>query len=187
MSKAEAMDKLIEAYSEPWSSSAIIDIVREAFSLDLNALSDLVRPPRDVFEDFLSQRQDAPITGTDIRRRLNEAVGINLDGLSALDGARFSLFSKGQWMVRGERDLFVIHTGPGDIDATILTTDHYVQLTGTTELPPQLKDDLTALGYRYDETKQVYTYSDPGGNAVPDAFKGQTIRAIRQAIGQLAP
>ena len=110
MTKAARMDTLIEAYYEGISSSDLIAIIQRIFNFDLETLP--VSPlPRDVFDAFL-RRAAGSVSGPEVRRMINETFAINLDALSALEQARISLYSKGQWMLQHGRDLFVVHTGP---------------------------------------------------------------------------
>ncbi|WP_027093412.1 hypothetical protein [Cohnella thermotolerans] len=185
MTKAEAMDKLMDAYEKGIGSSEIIRIVHQVFHIDLESVPDLPTPPRAAIDAYLEQVEGQP-SGADIRQLLNRTFRINLDALSALEGSRISLFSKNQWMVRHERDLFVVHTGTGDVDVRISPTNCYVEQTGSGEWPGDLSDDLIALGFRYEENTGSYYYSNPAGEPVPDAFKGQTMSAIRKAVASLS-
>lgn len=185
MTKAEAMDKLMDAYEKGIGSSEIIRIVHQVFHIDLESVPDLPTAPRAAIDAYLEQVEGQP-SGADIRQLLNRTFRINLDALSALEGSRISLFSKNQWMVRHERDLFVVHTGTGDVDVRISPTNYYVEQTGSGEWPGDLSDDLIALGFRYEENTGSYYYSNPAGEPVPDAFKGQTMSAIRKAVASLS-
>ena len=48
------------------------------------------------------------------------------------------------------------------------------------ELPIELINTLISLGYYFEENDGSYYYSNPTGEPVPDAFKGQTMMAIRK-------
>ena len=107
MTKAEAMDNLIASYEKGVSSTEIITIIYQVFKLNLeSATLDLPTPPRATIDAYLEHCGNEA-TGAEIRRMFNQTFGINLDALSALEGSKFSLYSKGQWMVQHEKDLFV--------------------------------------------------------------------------------
>lgn len=128
--------------------------------------------------DLYLQYYGEKIEGSEIRRVINQIYGINLNGISGLEAARISLFSKGQWISRTDRDLFEVHTGTGDIDVWIVPSKYYMDSTETTELPEELQLLLKALGYWYDCDKGTLYYSTSNDETVPDSFKGQTIGAI---------
>lgn len=174
--KTAQMDKLIEAFGENMDSAELIGIIRQAFNIDFGTLP-LTPLPQSVIDAYLEQAAGA-ITGPDVRRILNDTLAVNLDALSALEGSRISLFSKGQWMLQQPDDLFAVLTGDGDVDVTIAPTDHYTQQTGSNELPMELREALIQLGYSYNETDYSCRYVEPSGEPVPDAFKGQTMRAL---------
>ncbi|WP_246073116.1 hypothetical protein [Paenibacillus dokdonensis] len=122
------------------------------------------------------------ITGPEIRSMLNQMFGVNLDAISSLEKARISLFSKDQWIVQHEHDLFVVYTGEGDVDVKVYPTSYFVEQTGQNELPAELRHILQSLGYQLDANQKTCYYADPDGQAVPDAFKGQTMGAIMATI-----
>jgi hypothetical protein len=183
ITKAEAMDKLMHAYDKEISTSAIFAIVHQIFQFDVESISDLPTPPRAAMDAYLADAGNG-ITGSDIRRLFNQTLGINLDALSHLEGAQFSLYSKGHWMLQQPNDLFVIHTGTGDVDVRIVTTSYFAEQTGSNKLPIHLINELLPLGFDYEEKSRGYYYANPTGEAVSDAFKGQTIMAIRKVIQQ---
>ncbi|BBH23430.1 hypothetical protein Back11_47750 [Paenibacillus baekrokdamisoli] len=190
--KAEGMDKLIDSYEKGISSSDIFTIVNQIFKFDLEAIPALSNAtegtlevlsltPRVALHTYLEQCADK-VTGAEIRKMINQTFGINLDALSALEGARISLYSKSQWMLQHDEDLFVVHTGIGDVDVKIFQTTYFSEQTGLEELPNDLIQALIPLGYYYDAEIGSYYFSNPTGDAVPDAFKGQTIMAIIKVI-----
>ncbi|WP_308637427.1 hypothetical protein [Paenibacillus silvisoli] len=183
MSKAASMDKLIDAFGERIDSSNLLAMIRQSFGIDLEALP--VTPhPRAVIDSFLEQAAGA-VTGPEVRSMLNETLAVNLDALSALEQARISLFSKGQWMLRQPDDLFAVHTGEGDVDVAIYPTEYYMQQTGSSELPKPLIDELVQLGFTCGEGRRSCTYANPAGEPVSDAFKGRTMRAVTMAAASL--
>lgn len=183
MTKAEAMDNRINTYGEGITSTEIFEIIHQIFNFDLQSNPNLPILPQAAIDEYLEQSENK-VTGAEIRKIINLTVGINLDALSALEGAKISLYSKDQWMLQHNKDLFVVHTGTGDIDARILPTDYFTEQTGSGELPIDLINVLLSLGFYYEENLGCYYYSNPTGEPVPDAFKGQTIMAIRKVIHQ---
>ncbi|SDX34463.1 hypothetical protein [Paenibacillus sp. CF384] len=180
MTKAAQMDKLLDAHHAGINSSDLIAIIRRIFNFDLETLQ--VSPlPRDVLDAFLQQAAGS-VTGTEVRRMINETFAINLDALSALEQARISLYSKGQWMLQHEQDLFVVHTGTDDVGVSIYPTAYYTEHAGTAQLPQELLDALISLGFACDAEARTCSYTSPHGEPVPDAFKGQTMKAVMAAI-----
>ena len=129
-SKVERMDRWLENARRKLNASDIALLIELIYSFDIDSL-----PPcpghgtaREVIERYLAECEcgfaSSPISGPRLRRTLNETFGVNLDALSALEGSRISLFSKNQWMLRQETDLFIVHTGAGDIDVRIYPTSY---------------------------------------------------------------
>ena len=135
MTKAETMDNLIASNEKGVSSTEILNIVYRVFKLDLDASTlDLPVLPRAAIDAYLEHGGNE-VTGAEIRKMINQTFAINLDALSALEGAQFSLYSKGHWMVQHQKDLFVVHTGTGDIDARIFPTNYFTEQTGSENCP----------------------------------------------------
>ncbi|HWO55467.1 MAG TPA: hypothetical protein VNM49_13905 [Paenibacillus cookii] len=204
MSKAELMDAYLLSFDQDLTGQIIHEVVLRVFGLDLDhalVLPEAEReiraaaerrlggmqagsspiPPRDVIDLQLAEC-GRRLAGPEVRRLLNQLFGVNLDAISALDKARISLFSKGQWIVRQDRDLFVVYTGEGDIDVSVYPTAYFRERTGQDELPEDLGQALADLGYSPVAEGQRYYYVHPDGQAVPDAFKGQTMGAIMASI-----
>src|SRR5690606_37918643 len=59
----------------------------------------------EVMDKFL-QSYGNQIQGPDVRRVINHIFGVNLDGISALEYARLSIYSKGQWVLKSPTDIF---------------------------------------------------------------------------------
>lgn len=194
MSKSEMMDKYLDAYEGKISGTVICEAVDSAFGIDLdkapilkdNDIEGFTSAPgklssREVIDLYL-QQSDEKQTGPVIRQLINKIFGVNLEGISALEGAKISLYSKDQWIVHHEKDLFVVHTGIGDIDVKIYPTTYFIEQTGSAALPEDLQQLLLELGYTYNEEIGSYYYSNPTGEAVPDSFKGKTMRAIGKVV-----
>ncbi|SEM75558.1 hypothetical protein SAMN04489762_0948 [Terribacillus saccharophilus] len=189
MKKVEIMDEYFDSHQGKITSYEICSIVRTVFDLDLvtkpilGEMSSSENKARMAIDSSLAQ-YEKDVSGAEIRKLINQIFGINLDAVSSLDGSRISLFSKDQWINRQDRDLFVVHTGPGDVDVMIYPTDYFIERTGLKELPEDLKQALINLEFYYDNEVGHYYYADAHKNAVPDAFKGQTIGAILKVIRQ---
>lgn len=108
--------------------------------------------------------------------------GINLQGISSLEHSRISLYTKNQWLLKNDRDLFVVYTGKGDIDVRVYPTTYYIEKTGLNEIPLTLQHALNTIGFTYKREFHAYYYKNINGETVPDSFKGQTLRAIRSVI-----
>jgi len=192
MKKAEMMDKYLDSYGKRISSSEICHVVDLMFKINLDETPILSKEKeevdgvsssigREVIDSHLNQ-YDRDITGAEIRKIINEIFGVNLEAISSLEGARISLYSKGQWIVQHEKDLFVVYTGASDVDVKVFPTNYFTEQTGLVELPSDLQHALTSIGYYFDEKIDSYYFLNPTGEAVPDAFKGKTIGAILGVI-----
>lgn len=188
MKKVDLMDKYFDSNQGTITSSEICSMVSSIFSVDLETKSILA-------EEISSSKNQAKmaidaglakygknISGAEVRELINQIFGINLDAVSALDGSRISLFSKNQWILRHAQDLFVVHSGQGDVDVMIYPTDYFTEVTNLNDLPEDLQQSLIELGYSLDKKVGRYYYSDPYEKAIPDTFKGQTIGAILKVI-----
>ncbi|WP_394219171.1 hypothetical protein [Halobacillus trueperi] len=208
LSKVEAMDLYLESYYKKVKPRDIIEIVNGVYGIDLEAVSDLgvgkqtstysdevlglVRQALDeeVSDEDISNMEkvevmdlywkafDGKMSGDEIRKMINAIFGINLAGISGLEGTGVALFSKEQWISHYEDDLFVVHTGADDVDVWVYPTDHFKEQTGLEENPRALEVALTALGFEYSEEKEALYYANPTGKSVPDNFKGQTLGTI---------
>ena len=189
MKKAEMMDQHLCSYGRKISSSEICHVVDLIFGINLDKAPILCKKLKETslssgrgVIDYHLHQYDGAITGGEIRKIINEIFGVNLEAISSLEGSRLSLYSKGQWIVQHEKDLFVVHTGAGDVDVKVFPTKYFTEHTGLEELPTDLQDALTGLGYYYNEKMASYYFSNPTGEAVSDAFKGKTIGAILGVI-----
>ncbi|MFK3936830.1 hypothetical protein ACI2JA_04865 [Alkalihalobacillus sp. NPDC078783] len=174
MKKVEKMDKHLEQIESPLQTSDIQKVVQASYEMEL---SDKIVQDQ-TFSEFLKENH----SGQEIRQFINETYGINLDAISALDGSCISLYSKNQWIVQDDQDLFVVRTGIGDVDVKVYPTKRFKNKTNSSSLPSVLKNALQSLGYHPDEQSGGYYYINPTGQAVPDSFKGQTMGAIMQAV-----
>ncbi|MGG3561515.1 hypothetical protein ABES03_07895 [Neobacillus rhizosphaerae] len=194
MSKIEMMDHYLKSYEGNFGYTEVRHIVKSLFGLDLETKTVISREfitslsfgeashsARSALDSYIHQ-QEKELSGADIRKTINALFGINLDAISSLERARISIYSKGQWVVQKENDLFVVHTGPGDIDVKIYPTEYFAEKTGLSGVPIELQQALTGLGYSYDKENTCSFFSNPTGEAVQDEFKGLTMGAIMKAI-----
>ena len=192
MNKAQAMDNQLHNLSSPITTDTIISIIQTIYTINVNMLSiqssessGALFPPGTTADEAIAThlaQNEGEHTGPAVRQFINETFGVNLDAISALDGAGISLFSKDQWITQNETDLFVVWTGPGDVDVKVHPTSYLIEYTGEKVLPEELKEALVSLGYSYDQSTGGCYYVSPTGDAVPDPFKGQTIGAIMKII-----
>ncbi|MWV46350.1 hypothetical protein GRF59_22355 [Paenibacillus sp. HJL G12] len=207
MNKAQLMDACLHSFQGEVTGEVIHKIVLQIFEIDLDNASLLTEAekealaaaqdtqteigtkassfssmlPRHVLDSQLAAHGKLR-TGPEIRIMLNQLFGVNLDAISSLEKARISLFSKGQWIVQQDHDLFVVYTGEGDVDVKVYPTAYFLEKTGMAGLPEDLQQALNSLGYHIDEETNGFYYADAEGQAVPDAFKGQTMGAIMATI-----
>ncbi|MDA1678411.1 hypothetical protein [Bacillus cereus group sp. TH152-1LC] len=194
MNKVELMDKHLDSHQGKITSTEICNIVMSIFKFNLTtkpvlskesimagAVSSTENIAKMAIDSTLAHYGEK-VTGIEIRQLINQIFGINLDAISSLEGAKISLFSKEQWVVRDEQDLFVVHTGLGDVDVKIFATDYFTKQTGLEELPKTLQQSLTNFGFSCDKGNGYYYYSNPSEEAIPDAFKGQIIGTILKVI-----
>jgi hypothetical protein len=197
MAKVATMDKYLDSYGKAICSSDIFEVVNSVFEINLDKAPILTKVDtiesfsskgensmsRIVMDSYLNQ-YDKETTGADIRAMINEIFGVNLEAISSLEGARISLYSKDQWVVQHEKDLFVVHTGTGDTDVKIYPTKYFTEQTGLEKLPTDLEILLTDLGYSFNEEMSSYYFLNPTGEAIPDVFKGETMGVILKVIHQ---
>lgn len=114
----------------------------------------------------------------DLVRTVNLVYGINLPGISSLEHARISLYTKSQWLIKNDHDLVVIYTGKGDIDVRVYPTPLFTSITGSSEFPDELKNKLISLGYQHNQIENEFYYRSPNNESVPNLFKEKTIKTI---------
>lgn len=185
--KAGLMDGDLESRAGHIRAEDIIASVNDRFGIGLETVPLLhaARADRNATRaalDAYLESRGHEASGAEIRSMINETFGINLDAISSLSGSRISLFSKGQWIVRQETDLFIVYTGEGDVDVHIRPTAYFASQTEIGVLPNELVDALIRLGYSYQSDTGSCYFRSPSGDPVPDSFKGQTMAAIARTV-----
>ncbi|MDN7246193.1 hypothetical protein [Planococcus shenhongbingii] len=195
-SKVELMDQCISSLEGEINGLVICRAIQQAFGMDLYKarildkelalqavhLSSPTLPPSAAAIDIYIEQHGQAVSGSEIRAVLNRIFGTNLEGISALHQQRISLYSKDQWIVRNDKDLFLVHTGTNDVDVKVVPTAYFTEKTGMDSLPEDLQQELSNLGFSFDEQVDAYYFCNPNGKAVLDLFKRQTMGAIHRAI-----
>ncbi|MER2260493.1 MAG: hypothetical protein ABS934_00675 [Psychrobacillus sp.] len=187
MSKIEAMDRYFEEIDATTESIAhyiyyafYIDL-NKAYLLDMEITEKLKEPSPKAAITWSLENQQQDWTGEQIRNLLLKLFGINTNGLAFLENKRISLYSKKQWILKQDNDLFIVSTGVKDIDVYILATDYFKQKTGLDGLPKNLHEKLNELGFTYNEEKMCYYYCTENDQSVEDSFKGQVLNSLIEA------
>lgn len=141
-------------------------------------------PKVEVMDRYIKEKGYA-LTFNENRELINNIFGVNLTGISGLENGQLSIYSKGQWVIQSNKDLFKISSSLDDVTLYVESTDYYKAQTGSSELPASLLATLINKGFTYDEIAGNYTYTNPTGESVPDADKTQIIGAIMGAIQQV--
>lgn len=212
MSKVERMDYFLEEYDQALSGDEVRKLVKHIFEIDLDIIENQYRSsyPSYIMEALRKKFYVAPAsteldstimlmkqtdvmdtylewngnksTGPHIRSVINDIFGVNLDGISLLNNAHISLFSKGQWITRHDHDLFTVYTDIRDVEVKIYLTKYFTEQTGCIGLPDVLQEALGKLGYNYDKKTGISYYVNPTGEPVADSFKGQTLGLLMEII-----
>jgi len=193
MTKIEQMDFLV-SNENSITPSFIQKLVADIFKIDLLVVSkrdeeykkeQSNHAPEVSKYEKLSQeldRMNSSISGPSTRKLINEVFGINLDGIASLELARISIYSKGQWVIRNEKDLFIVSTDFGDIEINVTPAPYFIKQQDSSLVPTSVYDLLSQLGYTYNEDKTSLVFKTSNHTAVPDSFKGQTMGALLQVI-----
>ena len=140
----------------------------------------------EVMDRYIKQSNYA-LAGGQLSLLVNQIFGVNLVGISGLEGKQLAISSKGQWIVKSERDLILLESSLDDVDVAIYAGSYFEEVSGTKALPEELIVKLTALGFIYQEESNRLYYRNPTGESVPDAFKGQVIGILLGFIAGVSP
>jgi hypothetical protein len=117
-----------------------------------------------------------------IRELINDIFGINLYGISSLEGKGLALYSKGQWLVKGEQDLFILHTSASDEEVWIYPTEYFQHRRDDQLWPESFKHRLETLGFVFDDERKAYSYREPTGASIPNDFKVTSTQSVLEEI-----
>ena len=182
MKKAERMDEALKTYGTQLTSNELFPLIHEIFGMDLDQVPLLQassQKARHVVDQELTQRQ-GNLTGKGIRQFINELFGVNLEALSALEGAGISLYAKRRWVIAEQADCFVVYSGDGDRIARVFITPVYYERTGRLSAPKAMVDAFLKMGYIANSSHSSFYYESAEDAPVPDAFKGQTMGTLLQ-------
>lgn len=167
--------------------------IKERLSNEWNLPSDsnefnvkLMNTSKDDVMDIFLRSYIETLTIDAICKIINSIYGVNLSLISSIEDARISLFSKGQWILKSDKDLFTIKSGSQDIDVQIYPTFYYFEKTGSDQLPRDLQRDLNDLGLLYNNEMKSYYYANPKGESVEDALKGRIMGVVIKCVQQLS-
>lgn len=132
--------------------------------------------------DRYIKEHDYALTGAENRLLITNIYGVNLQGISNLEYLQIAIHSKGQWIIKSDKDLFVLKSSLDDVDVSISTTPYFKEVTGSDQLPTSLKNQFLDMGFTYTEETNLLYYKDPAGNSVPDQFKGQVIGLLAKTV-----
>jgi len=135
--------------------------------------------------DRVIEAHDYSLTGEDSRVLINEIFGMNLDGISGLEHVKISIYSKGQWILQGDTDLFIVSSSLDDVELFVATTAYFKETTGTNQLPDSLKQTLISFGFTYTADVDHFIYRNSTNESVSDAFKGQVLGSVVGTIHEL--
>ncbi|ANU24880.1 hypothetical protein BCM40_12685 [Planococcus donghaensis] len=135
----------------------------------------------EVMDRYIKQH-DYSLTGVVSRALINGIYGVNLQGISNLEYLQIAIHSKGQWIIKSDKDLFMLKSSLDDVDVSIATTPYFKEVTGSDQIPVALKNQLLDKGFTYIEETNLLYYKDPAGKSVSDQFKGQVTGLLVEAV-----
>ena len=168
------LEKVLSPQKEDYPAYLMSVLENHSSVGNIYAVSDLSKT--EVMDLYFEANQD--VTGSEIRKVINDIYGVNLDGISSLANARISLFSKGQWILQNDYDLLTVFTDVGDCLVEIYPTAYYAEQMECFELPELIQEALAELGFTYDEETGTSSYTTATGEPVADSFKGQTMGVV---------
>ncbi|AIY04557.1 hypothetical protein Plano_0592 [Planococcus sp. PAMC 21323] len=122
------------------------------------------------------------LTGAESRKLINYIYGVDLEGISKLEYLQIAIYSKGQWIIKSDKDLFLLKSSLDDVAVSIETTPYFKELTGSDQLPASLKSKFLEMGFTYKEDTNLLYYKDPAGKSVSDEFKGLVMGHLIQTV-----
>lgn len=140
----------------------------------------------EVMDRYLKE-QNYALSWTENSGLINQVFGVNLIGISGLEGKQIAISSKGQWIVKSGQDLVILESSLDDVDVSVYVGPYFESVFGTNELPEELIAKLSAIGFTYQEDSKRLFYRNPTGESVPDAFKGQVIGILLGFVAEVSP
>ncbi len=159
----------------------VMEVVRAELKVDPQSTEQddkIMSKSKSQVMDIYLHSLNGNITINNIQTVVNGVFGVNLAGISSLEYARFSVYSKGGWVIQKETDLFVVESGKGDIDLYIYPTAYFTEQTGINGLPVEIQEQLQQIGMTYNEESGVMKYHTADGESMTDAFKNEMMRIV---------
>ncbi|WP_252502067.1 hypothetical protein [Sporosarcina sp. Marseille-Q4943] len=213
MRKVNLMDKYLESFGKKVKGNEVRKAVQAVFNIDLDNISkhnygnklnsyepaimetlresekltdaEIMKLPKAKVMDAYIKAHGYVLTGAELRIVINQIFGVNLDGISGIEGLQLGINSKGTWISKTPTDMLVISSSLDDVELYVQTTDYWKQVTGTTEVPDSLKQYLLDNDYTYEEATGKFTWVNPTGESAPDSVKSETIGKLIETIIQV--
>src|SRR5690606_17166786 len=188
MRKIDRMDTYLESFGEKVKGDEVRKAVLAVFNIDLDYVSlhnygnkltsydpaimktlrdykkltdaEIMKLPKAKVMDAYIKAHDYALTGAEHRVLINQILGVNLDGISSVEGLQLGINSKGTWIIKTPTDMIVISSSLDDVELYVYTTPYWEQVTGTNEVPNSLKQYLIDNGFTYDESTKKFTRSE---------------------------
>lgn len=138
-------------------------------------------PKNEIMDRYFINKHNK-VSSQEARNVINYIYGVNLNGISSIEYARLSIFSKGQWVIHNDTNIFIVSSSNDDTELYVAPTQYYKEKTGNEQLPDSLISDLVSIGFVYDSTLETYIYRSLNNESVPDSVKGQVMGTVVQTI-----
>ena len=155
-----------------------LDVPADSTEVDAQIMA---MPKNEVMDRYIEIHGGA-LSGAETRVLINQIFGVNLDGISGLEHSGISIRSKGQWILPADKKLFIVSSSLDDVELYVSPTEYFEETTGSNQLPDSLKEQLSQLGFTYDAEMNRCIYRNQTNESVPDALKGQVIKAVLTTI-----
>ena len=166
---------------------AVMESLRISLNVDANSSecdAQIMAMTKNEVMDRYIEVHEYSLTGAACRVLINQIFGVNLDGISGLEHSKVSIYSKGQWILQGDTNLYIVSSSFDDVELYITTTDYYEESVGSNQLPDSLKQKLINIGFTYEVDQNRIVYRNPTNESVPDAFKGQVIGTVLESVAE---
>lgn len=155
-------------------SEDVLRVVREELGIDPQTtdLDDKIyNKSKSQIMDIYIHTLNGNVSIGDVQTVVYGVYGVNLAGISTLEHARFSVYSKGGWVVKKDTDIFVVESGIGDIDLYIYPTEYFIAKTGINGVPEDFQEQLKQIGMSYDDEAGRMYYHTPNNQSMSADFK----------------